>query len=172
MQHMFSMRKVQHLHESYFLPAFLPAEVQRHVSDSLLTHQLARDITYAFTSSWARYKQAIVQSISNFIWKLWMIREGSFLVLSHGVKGHVQLCTLYVEPIVSTIQATVFARTLSNSAWKCLIIKGGTILIVDHGIKGPRSIWHSIVQPCAVMIQTIFFVQTIFNFICKLSMMI
>ena len=59
---MFSMRKVkashnslqdQHLYESYILLLQHPAltEVQRHVFDSLLKHQLTRDNTFALIRS-------------------------------------------------------------------------------------------------------------------------
>ena len=32
------------------------------------------------------------QSLSNFICKLWMTREGTLLILGHGVIGQGQLC--------------------------------------------------------------------------------
>ena len=32
-----------------------------------------------------------VQSLSNFICKLWMVRGGTLLILGHGVKGQGQL---------------------------------------------------------------------------------
>ena len=76
------------------------------------------------------------QILSNFIYKLWIVRGGTLLIWGHRVK-----CQGQLWHSVYTIQTTVFDQSLSNFTCKLQIMRGGTLLVLGNGVIGQG-------QPC------------------------
>ena len=86
------------------------------------------------------------QSLSNFTCKLWMMREGSRLILGHGVKGQGQLWhsvykTLWAGYRLQFLPSHFQTSHVSCGWWE---VRGRTLLILGHGVKGQGQLWHSV----------------------------
>ena len=73
-----------------------------------------------------------------------MMREGTLLILGHGVKGQGQLWHSVYKTFVGMIATTVFALSLSNFTCKLWMMREGTLLILGHGVKGQGQLWQSV----------------------------
>ena len=81
------------------------------------------------------------RSLSNIIFKLWMMRGETGYPIDFGLRGQRSrsVLALFVEDLVGTIQTTVFVQTLSNFTCRLWMMRGGTLLIFGHGGLRSRS---------------------------------
>ena len=89
----------------------------------------------------------LVQSLSNFTCKSWMMRRGTLLILGHGIKGQGHLLFgTRVKILVFTIQTTGLVRSLSNFTCKLWMMRRETVLILGHGVKGQGHLRYSVYE--------------------------
>ena len=75
--------------------------------------------------------------------KLWMTREGTLLILGHGVKGQGQLWHSVYKTLWTRCRL-IFAQSLSKFTCRLWMMRGGTVLILSHEVKSQGQLWHSV----------------------------